>query len=101
MDWFIKAANNGNAKPMNRIGWMYQYGMGVTKNIPTAIEWYTKAANHGNPSAQYWLGYIYKNEDQIKDLQLAVNWYQKAADKGSKDSKEEVNKLNKQGYYVI
>jgi TPR repeat protein len=55
MDWFLKAANNGSTDAMFRIGYMYQYGEGVTRNIHTVIEWYTKAANQENKSAQYHL----------------------------------------------
>jgi TPR repeat protein len=80
VDWYFKAANNGNADAINEIGFMYQYGANVSRNVNTAIEWYTKTVNQGNAHAQYYLGCVYKNENQVKDLQLAVNWFQKAAD---------------------
>jgi TPR repeat protein len=98
MDWYLKAANNGNTKAMNMTGQMYENGFGVTKNIQTAIEWYTKAANQGHEWSQYDLGKIY--QDEVKDLQKAVNWYQKAADKNQGNAEEIVYKLNKQGYYA-
>jgi TPR repeat protein len=100
MDWYLKAANNGNTDAIYKIGDMYRWGYGVTKNIRTAIEWYTKAANQGNAQAQYKLGYVYQNEDQVKDLQRAVNWYQKAVDNGSENAKYRLKELNKQGYYA-
>jgi TPR repeat protein len=100
MDWFIKAANNGNTKPMYKIGLLYHHGDGVTKNIPSAIKWHTKAANQGNVTAQYILGLVYKNYAEVKDLQKAANWYQKAADKNYWLAEKEVKELNKQGYYA-
>jgi TPR repeat protein len=100
MDWFLKAANNGSTDAMFRIGYMYQYGEGVTRNIHTFIEWYTKAANQENKSAQYHLGYVYKDGDEVKDHQLAVNWFQKAADNNHYRAKDRLKELNKQGYYA-
>jgi TPR repeat protein len=58
MHWCIKAANNGNADAMNGVDWMYHFGQGVAKNVPTAVEWYTKAAKQGNSKAQNNLGYL-------------------------------------------
>jgi TPR repeat protein len=95
----LRAANNGNTKAMNGIGFMYKHGRGVTKNIHTAIEWYTKLANLGHKHGQYILASIYETEDEVKDLQLAVNWYQKTAD-NNWFAKTGVQQLNKQGYYA-
>ena len=53
MKWFRKAANLGNADAQNNLGHCYFYGLGVTEDIPQAIEWYRKAANKGNADAQY------------------------------------------------
>jgi TPR repeat protein len=100
MNWFIKAANNGNDNAMNLIGDMYHYGRGVTTNIPSAIEWYIKGANQGNEWTQANLGYFYENEDGFKDLQKAANLFQKAADNSDSRAENKIKELNKQGYYA-
>jgi TPR repeat protein len=100
MDWYLKAVNNGNTDAMKEIGVMYQYGEGVTRNTHTAIEWYTKAANQGNAWAQYRLGRVYEKYDEVKNLQKAVNWYQKVADSNYYAAKNELKRLNEQGYYA-
>eukprot|EP00815_Leptocylindrus_aporus_P010424 CAMPEP_0116062674 /NCGR_PEP_ID=MMETSP0322-20121206/7922_1 /TAXON_ID=163516 /ORGANISM="Leptocylindrus danicus var. apora, Strain B651" /LENGTH=156 /DNA_ID=CAMNT_0003548071 /DNA_START=58 /DNA_END=528 /DNA_ORIENTATION=- len=42
------------------LGYMYQYGDGVTKNYSTAVEWYRKAAEQGYAIAQACLGNMYR-----------------------------------------
>ncbi len=37
---------------MAELGYLYETGRGVSKNISTAIEWYRKAAELGNDYAQ-------------------------------------------------
>jgi TPR repeat protein len=52
VEFFRKAAIQGNADAQNNLGAMYHLGEGVTKNIAKAKEWYTKAAAQGNVDAQ-------------------------------------------------
>ena len=37
---------------MYYIGYMYQYGLGITRNIPAAKQWYQKAADGGHEDAK-------------------------------------------------
>jgi hypothetical protein len=37
---------------MNNLGWMYENGRGVVKDIAEAIGWYRKAAALGNEKAK-------------------------------------------------
>jgi TPR repeat protein len=37
---------------MNNLGWMYQNGEGVAKDVDQAVSWYRKAAALGNESAK-------------------------------------------------
>ncbi|KAF9343093.1 hypothetical protein BGX26_006274, partial [Mortierella sp. AD094] len=53
MEWYLKAANQGNAVALNNLGEMYQYGKGVPQDYSKAMEWYLKAAKQGHASAQY------------------------------------------------
>ena len=42
MIYFVKALEAGSIKAMDKIGFMYQYGYGVTKNKSEAVKWYRR-----------------------------------------------------------
>jgi TPR repeat protein len=48
LDWFGKAADQGDAFAQNGLGVMYTNGLGVEKNYVQALAWYRKAADQGN-----------------------------------------------------
>jgi TPR repeat protein len=52
----LEAADQGDAKACNELGWMYQYGIGIQKDEAQAVSWYRKAANQGFAPASYKLG---------------------------------------------
>ncbi|KAF8920469.1 hypothetical protein BGZ58_004354, partial [Dissophora ornata] len=56
MEWYLKAANQGNASAQYNLGFMYEHGKGVPQDYSKAMEWYLKAANQGHASAQPNLG---------------------------------------------
>lgn len=58
MEWYLKAADLGNATAMNNIGWMYYNGKGVEQDYAMAMEWYEKAAALGNETAKENAEYI-------------------------------------------
>jgi TPR repeat protein len=65
------------------IGYCYEEGIGVPKDISEAIYWYTLAAEQGNAFAQNALGYCYEDGLGVpKDLERAVTWYQRSANQG-------------------
>jgi len=47
MEWYLKAAKQGNVNAQRNIGGMYQKGHGVEQNYHQAMEWFLKAANQG------------------------------------------------------
>lgn len=51
MNYFVKALDAGNVKAMSEIGFMYQYGYGVTKNKFEAVNWYKRGVELGDASA--------------------------------------------------
>mgnify|MGYP001972279457 CR=1 FL=1 len=51
-EWFTKAAAQGDSDAKYNLGMCYEYGEGVTKDIPKAIKWYTKAAKQGDDEAK-------------------------------------------------
>ena len=48
MEWYLKAAKQGNAHAMNNIGDLYYAGNGIKVDYYKVIEWYSKAVEHGN-----------------------------------------------------
>jgi TPR repeat protein len=83
MRWDRKAADQGNAQAQNRIGWLYQNGLGVARDYVEAMRWYRMAADHGNVPAQAHIGWLYQNGWGVaQDSAEARIWMQKAAAAG-------------------
>ena len=79
----MKAAEAGNNTAMNYLGWMYENGQGVEKDLTKAFAWYLKAAEAGNASAMNTVGNAYfigKGLEQNYDK--AYLWLRKSADAG-------------------
>lgn len=78
-----KKAAAGNAVAQLNLGWMYDKGDGVPKDVTKAVKWYQKAAAQGQMLAQFKLGWIYDKGDGFpRDAAKAVEWYQKSAAQG-------------------
>lgn len=78
--FFLKAANAGNANAQNFLGGMYEYGDGVTQNYSKAFEWYSKAAKQNHYYAQYELGLLYFEGNGVKqNYDKALEWLTKSA----------------------
>jgi hypothetical protein len=83
LDGYQKAADQGDAVAQNNLGWFYENGQGVQKDLRKAAELYQKAADQGYARAQNNLGWLYENGQGVqKDLRKAAELYQKAADQG-------------------
>ncbi|MBQ9503251.1 MAG: sel1 repeat family protein, partial [Lentisphaeria bacterium] len=69
----------GDARAMERIGYLYENGLGVKKSFPIAIAKYEKAAEHGNSAAMIALGRMLENGiGMTADLAKAAAWYRSA-----------------------
>ena len=93
MIWHSKwIYDNGSSSPedaekQNDLGYKYQYGKGVKKDLTKAIYWYRKAAEQGYAMAQYNMGVCYANGRGVtQDYAEAVKWYRKAAEQGYADA---------------
>ena len=47
-NYYLQAAELGNAIAQNNLGLCYEKGRGVKKNKQEALKWYEKAAENGN-----------------------------------------------------
>jgi TPR repeat protein len=98
VEWYQKAAAQGNALAQNDLGDMYANGRGVVKNEAKAVEWYEKAATQGNATAQFNLGVAYVHGRGVaKNEAKAVEWYEKAATQGLAYAQTNLGKMYANG----
>lgn len=94
-------AQRNHAKALNLLGFCYEYGYGVAKNLKKSVECFQKSANLGLVDAQINLGYMYvKGLGVTQDYQKAYNLYQEAASKGDTDAFNNLGALYAKGLGV-
>ena len=83
------AAEQGDAFAQNRLGSMYDIGLGVPQDNQEAARWYRLAAEQGYASAQTSLGVMYATgRGVLKDLILAHMWFNIAGANGDEQARE-------------
>jgi hypothetical protein len=77
------SAEHGDAKAETRLGTMYYYGEGVSRDYSEALRWFRRAADRGAARAQYDVGLMYDLGKGVpQDNAEELRWYRKAADQG-------------------
>ncbi len=85
--WYTKAAEQGNATAMFRLGCLYRLykkteGREFAKHLENYVEaakWFRKAAEAGLAEGSFWLGFCYNYGEGVdQDYEEAVKWYTKA-----------------------
>jgi TPR repeat protein len=95
--YYLDAADRRHAGAMNDLGEVFEYGVGVPKNLSTAIVWYERAAELGHTWAMTHLGHLSENGIGIpQDLATARWWYEKAATLGNASSMNSLANLLRQ-----
>lgn len=80
-------AEAGDPEAQARLGFFYEFGEGVSKNLKSAVNWYFKAADQGNREAAFNLAGCYLNGVGVKqDAAKAVEVYSKLVDLGDEDA---------------
>jgi TPR repeat protein len=76
VQWYEKAATQGNADAQYFLGSLYDRGEGVPQNYAQARQWFERAATQGNPFAQITLGlkYYLGEDGNTKDYVLSYMW---------------------------
>lgn len=78
------AADKGNASAQYDVGYCYENGIDVVKDLNKAVKYYKMSANRGNASAQNNLGCCYlEGEGVARDLNKAIKYYKMSADRGN------------------
>ena len=94
IEWYITAAENGQARAEYELADMYMKGDKVPQSIEKALYWYQQSAQSGFVQGQVKLGTMYMNGGVVKkDLVQAYRWLRSAAAQGNTEALEEVNEL--------
>jgi TPR repeat protein len=94
MQWYRKAAQEGDANAQHAVGALYLNGLGVAPNPHEAMRWFRKAAEQGNSDAQFAIGVMYGTGDSVQlDYAEAMKWYLKAAEQGNSEAQYNIGAL--------
>ena len=83
MEYLRIAADNGSVFAMEQLGWHYDSGTFVKRNVTKAIEYYRRAASIGGAWAQVNLGVMYLDGRRTveRNCEMAVRLFRSAARK--------------------
>ena len=77
---YLTLAEQGFATAQLRIGQLYEFALGVEKDMSLAFKWYLRSAEIGLSLAQNSVGLCYKFGKGVeKNLTTAFEWFKKAA----------------------
>ena len=69
-------AETGASIAQYNLGYMYEYGQGVSQDYAEAVNWWRLAAEQGVAQAQNNLGYMYDTDKGVpQDYAEAMKWY--------------------------
>jgi TPR repeat protein len=75
LEWYKKAARNGDADALNNVGWMYATGQGLDANSQEAYRWFAEAAKHGDMGSQFEVSRRLREGDGVeKNMVGAFEW---------------------------
>lgn len=85
--WFERAALQGNRYAQEKLGDLYEAGIGVKKNLVLAFDWRLKAAEQGSLQAQIKVSAMLQSgEGTPRDEEKAHAWLEHAATEGSAEA---------------
>jgi TPR repeat protein len=92
--WYLKAAEQDDAKAEFSLGVLCARGRGAPKNYAEAARWFRKAAARGLSAAQFNLGVMYAHSLGVpQDYVLAHVWFNLAASQGEPGAKQALEDL--------
>jgi TPR repeat protein len=85
IQWYRRAAEQGNIRAQYNLGVMHAKGEGVPQDHTEAVKWYRLAAEQGDDFAEVRLAHIYeKGEGGVpQDYAEALKWYQRDAERSN------------------
>jgi TPR repeat protein len=101
MELFQQAAAKGNGEAQYQIGFLYDFGQGVTRSSEKAITWYRQSAENGYAEAQFEIGVRYaQGRDAKQDYAEALRWLRKAADQTHPEALMWMGNMYEEGWGV-
>ena len=98
MQWYRKAAEQGDVDAQYNLGNMYAKGRGVRQDNAQAVQWFRKAAEQGDAEAQNNLGVMYAYGQGVRqNYKSAKEWLGKACDNGLQQGCDAYRELNQVG----
>ena len=90
----LRLAQQGHVEFQHLLGFKYELGEGVPKDLQEAVKWFRKAAEQGHAGAQHLLGFKYElGEGVPRDYQEAFKWHSKAANQGNAGSQNNLGRM--------
>ena len=84
------------------LGWMYENGLGVTRDCAEALKWYRLAADQDYAEAENSLGELYRGGlGTPQDYGEAVRWFYRAARQGNADAENSLGTMYAGGFGVL
>lgn len=84
---YLKAARQGCAEGMVKVGMYRQFGTYVERNWEKALKWYLRAAEAGDAFGMFRAGYVYdEGPEKLRDTARAIAWYRRSARLGFEDA---------------
>jgi len=94
-EYWQKGYEKGDPDCAHNMGFNYEMGNGVTKDIAKAVSYYQVAAEKGVAMSQYNLGIcFYAGNGVTQNQEKALYWWKKAAAQGHKEAKHNVSVLS-------
>ena len=77
---------------------MFEWGIGVVRDIAESAKWYRAAAELGDAESQKKLGDIYSGDcfgesAAVKDLAEAARWYRRDAENGDSEAQKKLGDM--------
>jgi tetratricopeptide (TPR) repeat protein len=94
LEWYKKGARHGNTECEISLGRLYCRGIGVERNVDTALQYFKKAAAKGNAEAQNSIGNCHHQKGRYEE---AFNWYTKSAAQGHVNAERNLGVLYEHG----
>ncbi|CAI2180958.1 337_t:CDS:2 [Funneliformis geosporum] len=95
---YKKLAKQNNSDIQYYLGFCYENGIGIKKDLKKAFDYYKKATGNGNKFAQFNVGMFYQNGWGVKeDLDKAFEFFEKSAKQDYIDAQSYLGFLYKNG----
>ncbi len=100
--WYRRAADQGEPRAQNNLGFAYQNGRGVPTDYVEARKWFEKSAAAGNVDGQNNLGVLFQLGQGVpQNYVTAIQHYRKAAEGGSAWGQNNLGWMYEQGLGVF